>query len=173
MQDKFEESTVESLGRRIAGYRLKLGFTQQDLAARLAISRVAVSHLESGISAPGERTVALLAGVFKVAPHDLVAGTAYPPAKAERLPLVVASHTEVELQIALLENDFVWIQQAPTGYAAERLTTWACKLRLLRVETHDRRERLSIDGAALRVAQVLTVVLGDDGPPTPDQAPTR
>jgi hypothetical protein len=45
---------------------------------------------------PGERTVALLAGLFKVEPAALVAGTAYPAAKAERLPAVVARHTEVE-----------------------------------------------------------------------------
>ena len=38
---------------------------------------------------PGERTVALLAGLFKIEPHELVAGTDYPLAKAERLPVVV------------------------------------------------------------------------------------
>ena len=41
------------------------------------------------MSDPGERTVALLAGVFKVEPHELVADTNYPAAKAERLPVVV------------------------------------------------------------------------------------
>src|SRR4051794_33874233 len=64
----------ESLGRRIADHRAKLGWTQQDLAERVGISRVAVSHVESGMTDPSERTVALLAGVFKVDPYDLVAG---------------------------------------------------------------------------------------------------
>jgi len=169
MHDKFEESTVEGLGRRIAGYRQKMGFTQQDLAERLAISRVAVSHLESGISAPGERTVALLAGVFKVAPHDLVAGTAYPPAKAERLPLVVACHTEVELQLALLDNDLLWLEHAPDSYAVELLTSWASKLRLLRADAHDKRERTAIDEATSRVGGALTLGLRLGT----DQAPTR
>ena len=84
----------------IAEHRAELGWTQQQLADRLGLSRVALSHLESGLSDPGERTVALLAGVFGMEPHDLVAGTTYPAAKADRLPLVVARHTEVELQLA-------------------------------------------------------------------------
>ena len=70
----------ENLGRRtrpIAAWA-KRGWTQQELADRLGISRVAVSHLEAGMSDPGERTVALLAGVFEVEPHELVAGTDYP-----------------------------------------------------------------------------------------------
>jgi transcriptional regulator with XRE-family HTH domain len=85
---------MENLGRKIAAHRAKLGWTQQELAERLAISRTAVSHLEAGLSDPGERTVALLAGVFGVEPAELVAGTSYPRAKGERLPAVVARHTE-------------------------------------------------------------------------------
>src|SRR3954447_25783623 len=101
----------ENLGRRIADHRAKLGITQQDLAERVGISRVAVSHLEAGMSDPSERTVALLAGVFKVDPHELVAGTSYPSAKADRLPLVVARYTEVELQLELLDNDVAWMER--------------------------------------------------------------
>ena len=56
----------ESLGSRIARLRVDRGDTQAELAARVAISRVALSNLESGRSVPGERTVALLAGVFGV-----------------------------------------------------------------------------------------------------------
>src|SRR5687768_17746669 len=112
-----EIRTEENLGRRIAELRAKLGWTQQDLADRLAVSRVAVSHLEAGMSDPGERTVALLAGVFKVEPHELAADTSYPPAKAERLPAVAARHTEVELPLELLENDLAWL--ARTGGACD------------------------------------------------------
>ena len=96
---------MTSLGRRIAKLRAELGWTQQELADRIAVSRVALSHLESDLSTAGERTVALLASVFDVEPHDLVAGTSYPVAKADRLPLVVARHTEVELQCRLLDRD--------------------------------------------------------------------
>ena len=81
-----EPKVSEPLGHRIAKHRAELGWTQAELAERVGISRVALSHIESGISNPGERTVALLAGVFKVEPHELVAGTDYPQAKAERLP---------------------------------------------------------------------------------------
>src|SRR3546814_17114091 len=86
---------LESLGKRIAKLRAGLGWTQQDLADRVAVSRVALSHIESDISVPGERTVALLAGVFDLEPHDLVVDSTYPRAQAARLPLVVTRHTEV------------------------------------------------------------------------------
>ena len=82
------DEELENLGRRIADQRGKLGLTQQELAERLAVSRTAVSHLEAGMTVPGERTVVLLAGLFKIEPHELVAGTNYPLAKAERLPVV-------------------------------------------------------------------------------------
>src|SRR5687767_12855279 len=100
----------ENLGRRVARLRAELGWTQQELAERLAVSRAAVSHLEAAMSTPSERTVALLAGVFKLEPRELVAGTSYPEAKAERLPTVAARYTEVELQLRLVENDLAWLE---------------------------------------------------------------
>jgi transcriptional regulator with XRE-family HTH domain len=129
----------ESLGDRIAKHRTELGWTQAELAERVAISRVAVSHIESGISTPGERTVALLAGVFKVEAHELVAGTDYPAAKAERLPLVVPRYTEVEHQLALLDA-----RLAAIGDARERghiVDDARVALHALLARTHDPRER--------------------------------
>lgn len=122
----------ERLGRRIARLRADLGWTQQELADRLGISRVAVSHVEGGINVPGERTVTLLAGLFKREPHDLVVGTDYPAAKAERLPVVTTRYTEVELQLTLLARDEA--SGAP-------LTEWPDELQRLLKVTHDRRER--------------------------------
>jgi transcriptional regulator with XRE-family HTH domain len=130
-----------NLGRRLADHRAKLGWTQQELADRLAVSRVTVSHLEAGMSVPGERTIALLAGLFKVEPYELVAGTAYPGAKAERLPVVVARHTEVELQLALLDNDRVWLDGAPASVTIDVLSRWQRRLSLLADAAHDRHER--------------------------------
>jgi transcriptional regulator with XRE-family HTH domain len=104
-----EKSKFEAIGKRIAGLRVKRGWTQQYLAERLAISRVAVSHIETALSIPSERTITLLAGLFKLQPHDLVAGTTYPQAKGERLPFVTCSYTPVELQLALLDNDLAWV----------------------------------------------------------------
>ncbi len=115
---------MHHVGRRIAVGRAALGFTQQELAARVGISRVALSNLESGRSEPGERTVTLLAGVFGMEPHELVADTTYPAAKADRLPLVAARHTEVELQLALLERDLRWLESAPAPMAAQVVCTW-------------------------------------------------
>jgi transcriptional regulator with XRE-family HTH domain len=108
--------------------RRDLGWTQQELADRVAISRVAISHVESGVSVPSERTITLLAGVFQLEPVELVADTDYPMAKAERLPVVVAQYTEVDLQLRLFE--------ATPGDPA-----WPDRLRVLLELAHDRRER--------------------------------
>ena len=130
-----------SLGYRIATQRKALGWTQQELAERLGASRAAVSHLEAGHSLPSERTVAMLAGIFKCEPHDLIAGTAYPEAKAERLPAVVCKYTEVELQLRLLDAD----------ETAGRVEGWEERLRLLAKSTFDRRERAALAEAAARL----------------------
>jgi transcriptional regulator with XRE-family HTH domain len=136
----------ETLGQRIARLRLLLGWTQQELADRIAISRVAVSHLEMGISVPSERTVTLLAGVFHLEPPELIAGTAYPDAKAERLPLVTARYSEVELQLALLQRDLRWLQQladqSNANTVSERVhNEWQARLARMAAETLDPGER--------------------------------
>jgi transcriptional regulator with XRE-family HTH domain len=143
---------VESLGRRIAKLRAELGWTQQELADRVAVSRVALSHLETGLSTPGERTVALLAGVFGLEAHELVEGTTYPAGKADRLPLVVNRHTEVELQVRLLDRDLDTVLRF--GHL-ELLDGWAERLLALRASTFDPRQVELLDQAAqrLRAAQ--------------------
>ena len=147
----------ENLGRRIAEHRSKLGLTQQELADRLAISRVAVSHLESGISDPGERTVTLLAGLFKVEPHELVADTAYPAAKVDRLPLVAARYTEVELQLELLDQDLSWLDRLDEldaidpGVAEQVLADWIVRLGFLADVVLDRREQDAVATARRQV----------------------
>src|SRR5687768_1844708 len=125
---------MTSLGRRIAKLRAELGWTQQELADRIAVSRVALSHLESDLSTAGERTVTLLASVFGLEPHELVSGTSYPPAKADRLPLVVSRHTEAELQVRLLDRDLEL--HLRTGDRA-LLDGWATRLADLISATHD------------------------------------
>jgi transcriptional regulator with XRE-family HTH domain len=136
-----EEPIAEALGRRIAAHRAKLGLTQHELADRLAVSRTAVSHLEAGMTVPGERTVVLLAGLFKVEPRELVAGTSYPLAKAERLPAVAARYTEIELLLALLDNDLAWLERTNGSDQRRVLDEW--EARLLAIDDHrlDLRER--------------------------------
>ena len=137
-----QAAEVAALGLRIAMLRIDLGFTQQELAERLGISRVAVSNLESGRSVPGERTVTLMAGLFRMEPFELVQGTAYPLAKVDRLPLVTAKYTEVELQVALLERDLRWLESAPAQLAIEVIEGWQKALRLLAEGTTDSRQLL-------------------------------
>ena len=143
----------ESLGDRIAKHRTELGWTQAEIAERVGISRVALSHIEAGISKPGERTVALLAGVFKVEPHELVARTDYPAAKAERLPVVAARYTEVEHRLALLDAQLAVITD-PAERARVAAEARGALERLLE-QSHDRRER-----ARLR-ARIARPDLGD------------
>ena len=52
--------------------------TQQQLSSRIAMSRAALSHPEAGITVASERSVCLLAGVFGIEPHELVANSDYP-----------------------------------------------------------------------------------------------
>ncbi|HEX8581883.1 MAG TPA: helix-turn-helix transcriptional regulator [Acidimicrobiales bacterium] len=143
------------LGRRIAELRGKLGWTQQDLADRLGISRVAVSHLEAGMSQPGERTVTLLAGVFGMEPWELVAGTGYPAAKAERLPVVTARHTEVDLQLALFERDLAWLDRTGGEHDRPVLEEWRSRLAALVDGCEDRRERAAATDALARARRRL------------------
>jgi transcriptional regulator with XRE-family HTH domain len=104
----FAPTPSETLGQRIAQLRARRGWTQERLAERIAASRVAVSQFEAGLALPSERTIVLLAGLFRMEPTDLIAGTSYPSAKAERLPAVACRHTEIELQLALLRRDIEW-----------------------------------------------------------------
>jgi transcriptional regulator with XRE-family HTH domain len=153
-----EELHAEGLGRRIAAFRVKMGLTQNELADRIAVSRTAVSHLEAGMTVPGERTVVLLAGVFKVEPRELVADTNYPMAKAERLPNVTARYTEVEMLLVLLDNDLAWLER--TGGTDQRrvLDEWDARLRAVDDERLDLRERelLREAHAAIRARRSLT-----------------
>jgi transcriptional regulator with XRE-family HTH domain len=139
-------SPPEQLGRRIAHLRAQRGWTQEELAERLAASRVAVSHFEAGLALPSERTVVLLAGLFKQEPHDLIAGTDYPDAKAERLPPVVCRYTEVEVQIALLRRDLEWLERlGPCAPREDVITEWRTRLDALAGKVYDRTEQRLIE----------------------------
>ena len=132
---------------------MEMDWTQAELAARLGASRVAVSHFEMGLAQPSERTVVLLAGLFKVEPHELVAGTSYPKAKQERLPATAARYTELELQLALLKRDLAWLERLRTNQSAGKaesqvLSIWARKLDEWRAASTEPGERAIIDEAA-------------------------
>lgn len=111
----------EMIGSRIAKLRHKRGWTQEHLAERIAISRVAVSHIEMGLSTPSERTIALMASVFKCTPQELVEGTTYARAKAERLPKSVACYTRHEVEMELFYRDIAWLDRLGDATVADRL----------------------------------------------------
>lgn len=140
-----------SLGPRIASLRAERGWTQQQLADRLGISRVAVSHLETDINTPGERTVALLAGLFRMEPHDLVDGTSYPMAKRDRLPLVVARWTEIEHTLSLLARDLWWLDRGAPD-SSQILTEWEATLAKLSPTVLDPGEAAAVAEARRAVA---------------------
>lgn len=145
---------TESIGKRIARLRQTRGWTQQSMAERLAVSRVAISHIEMDLTIPSERTITLMAGLFKVAPDRLVTGTTYPEAKAERLPFVVCCYTELELELALLDNDIEWLSvlksRSPIEYQelqAQVREKWGRILDSRRQMSVDHREVESITAA--------------------------
>ena len=145
-----------TLAGRIASLRGQRSWTQQQLADRLGISRVAVSHLEAGINSPDARTVALLAGLFHLEAHDLVDGTDYPAAKADRLPLVVTRHTEVEHQLALMEVDLAWVEGPDAAVADPRRADavrqrWRATLAKLAATVADPAEAAELDAARRRL----------------------
>jgi transcriptional regulator with XRE-family HTH domain len=113
----------EMIGQRIAHYRQQNDWTQEQLAERISISRVAVSHIEIGLSIPSERTITLMASVFKCNPLELVRNTSYSPAKADRLPLDIPWYTQREQQLALLNRDLTWLQRIDDDEERRRLTT--------------------------------------------------
>lgn len=154
----------ETIGKRIARLRQETGWTQQTLAARLAISRVAVSQIEMDLTLPSERTVTLLAGLFKLSPPALVEGTTYPPAKAERLPQVACCYTPLELDLALLENDLAWLRRLaedpssgrdPRRLALEVAQHWIARLNAWREQATDEGELARLQ-AAMEKIQLTT-----------------
>ncbi len=140
-----------ALGDRIATLRVERGWTQQELADRLAMSRTALSHLEAGMRVASERTVVILSGIFGMNPSSFVAGTSYPMAKAERLPVIVALHTEVDLALALCAAETeVAAQSGNTALVSERASSWASRLRRRERRWPDDRDRRRLDAEIVR-----------------------
>ncbi len=137
-----EADPPEPIGKRIARLRQTHGWTQQSLAYRLAASRVAISHIEMDLTIPSERTLTLLAGLFKLSPAELVDGTTYPQARAERLPGVVCRYTELEAGQIRLENDLEWLERLRGQPGWER---WAQQARAHWIDWLDEQELLAGD----------------------------
>jgi transcriptional regulator with XRE-family HTH domain len=151
-QLSFAPAPSETLGQRIAQLRARRGWTQERLAERIAASRVAVSQFEAGLALPSERTIVLLAGLFCMEPSELVEGTSYPAAKAERLPGVACRYTEVDLQLALLRRDLEWAGR--TGTPAEEVCRrWEPLLAEMERAAEDPQERELLRAARAGLAR--------------------
>ena len=151
-----QRTGTDSLASRLGVLRTREGMTQQQLADRLGVSRVAISHLEAGINSPDARTVTLLASVFGMEPHDLVAGTDYPVAKVDRLPLVVARRTEVAHQVALMDADLAWVEgpdavAVDPSVADEVRQRWRVTLTKLAATVADPDEAATLGAARARL----------------------
>jgi transcriptional regulator with XRE-family HTH domain len=151
---------IEPIGKRIARLRSERGWTQQAMAARLAMSRVGVSHIEMELTVPSERTIVLLAGLFKLSPHDLVEGTTYPQAKAIRLPQVASSYTQLELELALLANDLNWLKRLQGEHEREEnlervRRAWLERWGNYRLDDLDEHERELLEAARRALKSVL------------------
>ena len=149
----------QTIGKRIAKLRGERGWTQQYIAERIAISRAAVSHIEMGITIPGERTITLLAGLFKMTPLSLVEDTTYPRAKSDRLPFNVCCYTPLEIDLSLMENDFKWLEliQNTSLFDAckdQMYTHWSTRLSERDSLTFDPLEKISIQQARQRLHQL-------------------
>lgn len=148
----YAPAPLETLGQRIAQLRARRGWTQERLAERIAASRVAVSQFESGVALPSERTIVLLAGLFGLEPAELVAGTTYPSAKAERLPAVTCRYTEVDMQLALLRRDSEWAARAGAS-PSELWSRWSPALSELEGRAGDPEERERVLAALRELAR--------------------
>lgn len=148
---------IESFGARISRLRAAYGWTQQELAERIAVSRVAISHWEMGLGVPSERTVTLLAGVFKQEPWELVADSTYPAGKAARLPLVAARYTVVEHELCLLDRDLHWLDQLHDARLTfDTCQAWLDRLSALDASVLDPRERQLLATARDRLLRVTS-----------------
>ncbi len=105
-----------------------------------------------------ERTVVILSGVFGLAPLDLVSGTSYPLAKAERLPIIAALYTEVSLTLAVFQAESNLMKElaVPETKTASWAAGWARRLSDMRDRWPDRIERGELD-RCLQQIRALTI----------------
>ena len=148
-------SGAKALGDRIAALRVERGWTQQDLADRLAMSRTALSHLEAGMRVASERTIVILSGVFGIDPLTFVDGTSYPLAKAERLPVIAALHTEVDMALALCAAETeIAARSGNEPLLVERAWWWARRRRVLACRWPDERDCRRLAAEPVRLTTV-------------------
>jgi len=68
---KTTRETLRSLGKKVQKLRKQKGFTQEDLAHELGISRVYMGYLEQGRESPSLKLLMKIARKFGVSVEDL------------------------------------------------------------------------------------------------------
>lgn len=106
----------ESIGARVRHHRKQNGMSQEELAERAATSRVYISNIERGESAPSLEMILNIANTLNISADDLLAGNLL-SAKADRTEeemdiLFDCSHEECRI---LLESMRA-IKQILRGY---------------------------------------------------------
>ncbi len=66
-----KEQIASIIGEKIKQYRLKNGWTQQELGSKIGISKNAIGNYEKGIRSPKKDTMFDLANAFKISIDDL------------------------------------------------------------------------------------------------------
>lgn len=66
-----KEQIASIIGEKIKQYRLKNGWTQQELGSKIGISKNAIGNYEKGIRSPKKDTMFDLASAFKISIDDL------------------------------------------------------------------------------------------------------
>ncbi len=64
-------NTREKLGKKVQKLRENLGYTQEELAEKINISRTHIGHIEQGRKSPSIKLMDKLARIFKVKVSDL------------------------------------------------------------------------------------------------------
>ena len=90
----------------------------------------------------------------------MVEGTTYPLAKAERLPETACSYTQLELDLALFENDLEGLEIHPNSpekpmLTAQLLERWSPRLGSLAEAVSGEHERELLDKARLKLRKRL------------------
>ena len=65
------KQTKEKLARNVQKLRKKSGWSQEELAEKIKISRTHMGHIEQGRRSPSIKVMTKLANVFKVSISDL------------------------------------------------------------------------------------------------------
>jgi DNA-binding XRE family transcriptional regulator len=68
---KTTRETLRSLGKKVQKLRKQKGFTQEDLAHELGISRVYMGYIEQGRESPSLKLLMKIARKFGVSVEDL------------------------------------------------------------------------------------------------------